>query len=74
MLGLRRGAGVFADGCVSAAQDARDAQTIADHEDKDKYDENFGPMPKGLLKAPKRIDSLKVPLDDLNKSSSGRHA
>jgi hypothetical protein len=48
-----------------AAQDDRDAQTIADEQDKDKYDENFGPVPKALLEAPKRIDAYDVPLDDL---------
>ena len=33
--------------CV--AQDDRDPQTIADEQDKAKYDENFGPVPKALL-------------------------
>jgi hypothetical protein len=50
---------------LCAAQDDRDPQTIADEQDKDKYDENFGQVPKALLEAPKRIDAYDVPLDDL---------
>ena len=70
---VRRDAGLAPSGrmyppptvVLCVAQDDRDPQTIADEQDKDKYDENFGPVPKALLEAPKRIDAYDVPLDDL---------